>query len=78
MVLCLLHFPTRRDGRAIRSRIGRAHLHPLLERANLFRRKFFVFRRHLKIFVGVTDGFDEKTFFRLTRYERGPGVAALE
>ena len=62
------------------ARVGRAHFHPLLKGGDFFRGEFaaFFFRRHLEVFVGIADGRDEETFFRIAGDEGGAGRAALE
>ena len=67
------------DGRA-GSRVGRAHFYPGNQIGDLFVRKLAAAFAggHLKVFVGVTDGLDQKTLVRIPAHDGGPGVAALE
>src|SRR5262249_46121863 len=61
-----------------RSGIRCSHFYPCFEISNLFLRKFAPFRRHLKILVGIADGFDQQAFSGITGNDCRAGIAALE
>ena len=60
------------------SRIWRAHFHPRFQIRDLFSGKFFVFRRHLQIFIRVTNRFDKKTRLRISGNNGGASIAAFK
>src|SRR5207245_4647673 len=60
------------------ARVGRANLDPGFQVGDLLGRKLFAFGRHLEIFVGVADSFDEQAFIGIAGDDRGAGVAAFQ
>ena len=68
------------DFRFFGSRIGRAHLHPGDKVGDLFVAEFALFRRrHLQVFVFVTNRLDEQTFVIVARHHaRFAGLAAFQ
>ena len=60
------------------ARIGRAQFDPGHEVGDLAVRKLLAFRRHLQIGIGVADGFDEHTFFRIAGNDHRAVLAAFE
>lgn len=57
--------------------IRRAHFHPFRQIGDLLVGKLFALWRHLQIGIGVANGFDEQTAFRVARDDGGPGIASL-
>ena len=66
-----------RQRRTSRARIRRAHFHPGDQIVDLRVGKFLALRRHLQVRIGVTDGFDQQTFFRIAGNDRRARVAAF-
>ena len=65
-----------RDRRGDAARIGRAELHPFLERGKLIRRELAL-GRHLQIGIGVTHGADEQALRRFAGHDGRTALAAF-
>ena len=63
-----------------RARVRRSHFHPRFEIGDLLLGKFAATfaRRHLHVFIGVTDRLDQKAFLRIARDNRRARIAALQ